>query len=83
MADLDFDPLFDASMPDDQRAARPVEKMPSAHKKSRLEEKRHAARQVRDSSFGFLSKLIGVIGVIACIAVMIAVAYFGWKAAGF
>lgn len=83
MADLDFDPLFDASMPDDQRAARPVEKMPSAHKKSRLEEKRHAARQVRDSSFGFLSKLIGIIGVIACIAVMIAVAYFGWKAAGF
>lgn len=83
MADLNFDPLFDASMPDDQRAARPVEKMPSAHKKSRLEEKRHAARQVRDSSFGFLSKLIGVIGVIACIAVMIAVAYFGWKAAGF
>lgn len=83
MADLDFDPLFDASMPDDQRAARPVEKMPSAHKKSRLEEKRHAARQVRDSSFGFLNKLIGIIGVIACIAVMIAVAYFGWKAAGF
>lgn len=83
MADLDFDPLFDASMPDNQRAARPVEKMPSAHKKSRLEEKRHAARQVRDSSFGFLNKLIGIIGVIACIAVMIAVAYFGWKAAGF
>lgn len=83
MADLDFDPLFDASMPDDQRAARPVEKMPSAHKKSRLEEKRHAARQVRDSSFGFLNKLIGIIGVIACIAVMIAIAYFGWKAAGF
>lgn len=83
MADLDFDPLFDASMPDDQRAARPVEKMPSAHKKSRLEEKRHAARQVRDASFGFLNKLIGIIGFIACIAAMIAVAYFGWKAAGF
>lgn len=83
MADLNFDPLFDASMPDDQRAARPVEKMPSAHKKSRLEEQRHAARQVRDVSFGFLNKLIGIIGVIACIAVMIAVAYFGWKAAGF
>lgn len=83
MADLDFDPLFDPSMPENERVSRKVEQMPSSHKNSRLEQNRHHTRKVRDAGFNMVSKIIGFIGAIVCIAVVIAVAYFGWKAAGF
>lgn len=83
MADLDFDPLFDPSMPENERVSRKVEQMPSSHKNSRLEQNRHHARKIRDAGFNAISKFIGFIGVIVCLAVVLAVAYFGWKAAGF
>lgn len=83
MADLNFDPLFDSSMPENERAGRKVERMPSSHKHDRFSENTHKARQIRDAGFSFVSKLINIIGIIVCVIVICAVAYFGWKAAGF
>lgn len=83
MADLDFDPLFDPSMPDNERVSRKVEQMPSAHKNPRLEQDRDRARKIRDAGFKAANRLIDFLGVLLCVAVVAAVAYFGWKAAGF
>lgn len=83
MGNLNFDPLFDASLPETERPGRKVERMPSSHKNSKFNEDKHKASKIRDTGLNIASKIITVAGVILCIAVVAAVAVFGWQAAGF
>ena len=79
MPDLNFDPLFDTGLPNENKSHRVAPKVPLEHDSKPQERKEEKSHHTMSIAFGVLRLMMMIAGIIIAIGVVGGLLYYFWS----